>query len=54
LDAEITQGPDAQLPDATDPELTTVPDWATPELTAEPEGLPLPPAFEPVAPASEP
>jgi hypothetical protein len=44
----------AELPDATAPELTIVPDSATPELTAEPGALPLPPMFEPAAPASEP
>jgi hypothetical protein len=60
LEAEIMHAPelevvpDAELPDATDPELKTEPDWATPELTTEPEGLPLPPVFEPLGPASKP
>ena len=53
---ELEVVPDAELPDATAPELTTVPDAATPELATEPEALPLPlpPAVEPLGPASKP
>jgi hypothetical protein len=51
---ELKIVPDAELPDATDPELTTAPDSAPPELTTEPEELALLPVLDPAPPASEP